>query len=299
MNYGLALAGGGTRGAAHVGVLKALAEENLLPTSIAGTSAGSIVAGLYASGLCIDKIYEAVSYLTHHGLSYLDPDYLGLIQFIPQILLKKETSLTGLLKGNKMLHFLHGLVGDKTILDLPICTVIPAVDIKTGNTIAFTNFKSTSKIENVIWEKNGFLCDIMMASSSVPSVFCPRKINEYCLVDGGVTNNLPVDILIAAGEKKVIAVDIGVDYETPHDNSIMEIVSHSFSIMSRSLKDCMSSGEILLLNPPLPKDAGLLTFQLMEDCVEKGYQYTKKKIPEIKKRLMKTVPIKNKYHMIG
>lgn len=292
-DYGLALAGGGTRGAVHVGVLTALEEDGLLPDRIAGTSAGSIVAGLYASGMGIGAMRETVRWLEKHGRNYIDPNILGIALFLPQVLLHRQTSLQGLIKGNRLQRFLCGLTNGLDIGECQKGLLIPAVDLNSGNTIVFTNLFqekipiSALREENVKWQRNGLLCDIMMASSSVPAVFCPRQINGYMLVDGGVTNNLPVDLLISAGESRVIAVDIGEAYEMPKDHSIMEIAFHSFSIMSRELKDCRSSGEILLLKPPLPKGAGLLTFEYMEECMENGYVYTKKMMPRIKHALEK------------
>ncbi len=287
-DYGLALAGGGTRGAVHVGVLTALEENGLLPTQVAGASAGSIVAGLYASGMDIGKMRDTVRWLAAHGENYIDPNIIGVILFLPQVLLHRKTSLMGLIKGNRLSDFLCDLTEGIEIQDCKTGLLIPAVDINSGNTVVFTNLfqekvpMSALREENVKWQKNGLLCDIMMASSSVPAVFCPRQINGFLLVDGGVTNNLPVDLLISTGVSNVIAVDIGEAYEMPKDHSIMEIAFHSFSIMSRELKDCRSSGEILLLKPPIPKGSGLLTFEYMEECMESGYLYTKKMMPRIK-----------------
>lgn len=292
-DYGLALAGGGTRGAAHVGVLTALEEAGLLPDRIAGASAGSIVAGLYAAGMEVGEMREAVRWLARHGRSYIDPDILGIILFLPQILLGRETTLKGLIKGNRLQRFLCGLTDGLEIQGECKGLLIPAVDINSGDTVAFTNLfrdeipLSALRQEHVKWERSGLLCDIMMASSSVPAVFRPREMNGYLLVDGGVTNNLPVDLLIAAGEPRVLAVDIGEEYEMPHDHSIIETAFHSFSIMSRELKDCRSSGEILLLKPPLPNGSGLLTFECMERCMEDGYVYTKKMMPRIRRVLEK------------
>ncbi|WP_077609491.1 patatin-like phospholipase family protein [Clostridium sp. Marseille-P2415] len=292
-DYGLALAGGGTRGAAHVGVLTALEEAGLLPDRIAGASAGSIVAGLYAAGMEVGEMREAVRWLARHGRSYIDPDILGIILFLPQILLGRETALKGLIKGNRLQRFLCGLTDGLEIQGECKGLLIPAVDINSGDTVAFTNLfrdeipLSALRQEHVKWERTGLLCDIMMASSSVPAVFRPREMNGYLLVDGGVTNNLPVDLLIAAGEPRVLAVDIGEEYEMPHDHSIIETAFHSFSIMSRELKDCRSSGEILLLKPPLPNGSGLLTFECMERCMEDGYVYTKKMMPRIRRVLEK------------
>jgi len=291
-DYGLAMAGGGTRGAAHVGVLSALEEAGLLPDRVAGASAGSIVAGLYASGMTIGDMRETVRWLIKHGRSMIDPDILGIALFLPQFLMGKETTLQGLIKGNRLQRFLCDLT-DGMEIQGNCCKglLIPAVDINSGDTVTFTNMfteeipLSALKQEYVKWERSGLLCDIMMSSSSVPAVFRPRQMNGFLLVDGGVTNNLPVDLLISAGEAKVIAVDIGEEYEMPHDYSIIETAFHSFSIMSRELKDCRSSGEILLLKPPMPKGAGLLTFECMEECMENGYVYTKKMIPRIRRVL--------------
>ena len=290
-DYGLALAGGGTRGAAHVGVLTALEEAGLLPDRIGGASAGSIVAGLYAAGMGVGDMRETVRWLARHGRNYIDPDYLGILLFLPQFLMGREVSLRGLIKGNRLQRFLCGLTDGLDIQGDCKGLLIPAVDVISGNTVVFTNFFgdeipfSALKQTHVKWERSGLLCDIMVASSSVPAVFRPRKINGFLLVDGGVTNNLPVDLMIAAGEPRVLAVDIGQDYEMPEDHSIIETAFHSFSIMSRELKDCRSSGELLLLKPPLPSGAGLFTFEYMEACMEAGYVYAKKMMPRISRVL--------------
>lgn len=284
MEFGIALAGGGTRGAAHVGVLLALEEEGLYPRSIAGTSAGSIVAGLYASGMRGKQMSDVVRYLAKKGHCYLDLDYVGIIKLIPQLVTGKKVSLTGLLRGDKLENYLCDLTGGKKIRDSCIRTVIPSVDLNSGKTIAYTNsLLKLKKIENVVWESDILLCEAMMASSSVPAVFSPRMIDGYCLVDGGVTNVLPVELLIGAGEKNVIGVDISEDYEMPEKDTIFEVASHSFSIMSSALKQCKSSGEKLLLKPDLPKEAGLLTFEYMTECMDAGYAYTKGLVGEIRR----------------
>lgn len=282
MDYGLALSGGGIRGAAHVGILKALEEEGLLPTHIAGTSAGGIVAGLYASGLDLDKMCGVVQYLSRRSIRLLDPDFFGIIRLIPQILIGKEVSLTGFLKGKKLIKLLCLLTNNLSLYDVSTKIIIPAVDIISGNTIAFTNIPFTNPVEDVIWKRHGRLCEVMMASSSVPGIFHPVTMGNFSLVGGGVTNNFPANLLLEANQKKVISVDIGVDYETPHNHSITEIVSHSFSIMSNSLKNCISQKELLVLKPPLHKGAGLLTFNYMELCMNDGYFYAKKMMPKIK-----------------
>ncbi|MFR3166268.1 MAG: patatin-like phospholipase family protein [Hungatella sp.] len=252
---------------------------------------GGIVAGIYGAGVDLGMMKEVVQWMSRHGNRFLDPDIIGILTFLPQLFTGQEVSLTGLLKGNRLMNFLCQLTEGAAIEEVKRKLLIPAVDLNSGDTIAFTNLMENGITdaarhqENVKWEKNGPLCEIMMASASVPAVFQPRRVGNYCMVDGGVTNNLPVDLLIAAGVKRVVAVDIGADYRTPHDKSIMEIASHSFSIMSRDLKECRSSGEILLLKPELKKGAGLLTFEYMESCMEDGYHYTKRQMKVIKRAL--------------
>lgn len=285
MGYGLALAGGGTRGAAHVGVLKALMEAGLRPDAVAGASAGGIVAGFFASGMSVSRMEQAVLHLEKHGGEYLDPDYSGLLAFMPQLLTGKGVNLSGLIKGDKLQDYFFQMTGRKHMDEAEFKLVIPAVDLISGNTICFTNSDKVREMDHVTWEWNGYLCEAMMAGASVPAIFAPRTLGRYLLVDGGVTDILPVNLLQAAGIRDVLAVDIGGDYEAPSDRSVMEVASHSFSIMSGRLKDCASTGEVLLLKPPLSSKAGLLTFELMGECMERGYEYTRKMLPQIQKVL--------------
>lgn len=282
MGYGLALAGGGTRGAAHVGVLKALSEAGLLPDAVAGTSAGSVVAGLFASGMEISEMEKAVRQLAKHGSDYLDPDYPGIMEFVPQLLTGRTISLQGFMKGDKLLSYFCELTGRKQLDESAVKLVIPAVDLNSGNTVCFTNMEHTGAIRHVVWSWDAYLCEAMMASSSVPGVFAPRRLGPYLLVDGGVTHNQPAGLLHGAGVWPVIAVDIGAGYSAPDDDNVVEVMSHTFSIMGGLLEECNPAPEALLLKPELPADAGLLTFEKMEACVEAGYQYTRKMIPRIR-----------------
>lgn len=291
MGYGLALAGGGTRGAAHAGVLLALEEENLLPEAIGGTSAGCIVAGCFACGMRPKELCRVVRELAECGMEYLDPDLWALLCMVPQLILGKQTKLSGILKGKCFRKLFLRLTGSQRIEDLPYPLLIPSVDLISGNTICFTNLETPlagtetgtpGGEQPVKWQNSGLVGDIMMASCSVPGVFRPVHLNGFCLVDGGVTNNLPVDLMRTAGIENVVAVDIGSDYEMPEDQSVFEILSHSFHIMSSSLKDCRSIGECLLLNPELNKKAGLLTFDHMVQCMEDAYHYTKENADRIR-----------------
>ena len=287
MAFGLALAGGGARGAAHVGVLMALEEEGLRPASIAGTSAGSIVAALYACGMAPQELYELVVSLERKGILLLDVDLKGLITMALQFILREEIEYSGFLKGNKLEKLLEIKTGQKNISDIEMELVIPAVDINCGQTIVFVNkAEDKPQLEDITWVDNVQLSAAVRASISVPAVFKPKQLFSFCLVDGGVTDNLPVNLLYQTGYKHILSVDISRSYHMPHTGNILEVASHSLDIMQDKLKEHQEHLDSYCIHPVLPDDAGLLTFSRMKDCITAGYQSAKKNMKEIKKSIL-------------
>lgn len=283
MGFGIALAGGGTRGAAHVGVLLALAEAGLYPSAVAGASAGGIVGGLYAAGISPERLKHILLSLSRSGRELVDPDIKGLLRALLQLLTRRPVTMQGLIKGDRMERFLCSLTGGKAMHDLSIRTVIPAVDIRTGETIAYTNtLAGVRPVPRVRWSTEFPLCRAIRASAAFPAVFRPVTQDACCLVDGGLTDNLPVTLLLAAGEPQVLAVDVSEEYEPPEGEGVIDIVSHSLTILTTRLREYVARGETLLLHPRLPKKAGLLTFREMAGCMEAGYQQTKEQIPLIR-----------------
>ena len=281
MGFGIALAGGGARGAAHVGVLRALEEENLRPSAVAGTSAGGIVAGLYAAGLSPGRMWELVISLTRNGNRLLDPDCKGIVRTVFQLLLWRPISLQSLLKGDRLEHFLCQLTGGRSVKETALPVLIPAVDIQSGDTVVYTGTPGRA-MPHVRWQTEISLCRAMRASAAVPAVFRPVMEGDFCLVDGGIANNLPVDLLLATGEKRVLAVDVSEEYEMPEKHNLVEIASHSFTIITTRLKEQTARGERLLLKPQLPEKADLLSFDKMEACMNAAYEATKEQMPTIR-----------------
>ena len=284
MSFGLALAGGGARGAAHAGVLLALEEAGLVPDSIAGTSAGSIVAGLYAAGNTPKEISSMMNEMAEHPQNFLDADLHGLLRGITHYFKVHSFDYTGLLKGDRLERYLQEKTNGMSIKDAKIPIVIPVVDLNSGLTVAYTNtLRKKQQISRVQWKTDILLSEAMRASASYPGVFKPKYINGMCLVDGGVTDVLPVDLLMASGETNILAVDVSHAYKMPETNSLFEITAHSLSIMSSYLKEYHSVGEKLLLKPVLPEDAGLLSLERMPECFKAGYEYTRSAMPAILK----------------
>ncbi|HIZ20644.1 MAG TPA: patatin-like phospholipase family protein [Firmicutes bacterium] len=283
MGFGIALAGGGTRGAAHVGVLLALNEAGLYPSAVAGASAGSIVGGLYAAGIPAKRLQHILLSLSRSGRELIDPDIKGLLLALVQLLTRRPVTMQGLVKGDRLERFLCSLTGGKAMHDLSLRTIIPAVNIRTGETIAYTNtLAGVRPLPRVRWSTEAPLCRAIRASCAFPAVFRPVTRDGGCLVDGGLTDNLPVNLLLAAGVPQVLAVDVSEEYEPPETEGVIEIVSHSLTILTTRMREYVARGEALLLHPRLPEKAGLLTFREMAGCMQEGYRQTKEQIPLIR-----------------
>jgi len=284
MSFGIALSGGGTRGAAHVGVLCALEEEGLLPSAVAGTSAGSIVGGLYALGMPPRTMRETVLRLEREGEKLIDADYVGIFGAAAGFFRGRPLKLSGFLKGDRLEKYLDGLTEGKNIQDLKMKTVITAVDLRSRKTVAFVNDPHAVRpVNNVVWKTNARLSAVMRASSAVPAFFQPKLIDGMELVDGGVTDVVPVDLLAAAGVTDILAVDVSARYPMKPGGNVLDVCSQSLSILMECLSQYRASVEKMTLTPPLPKSAGVLTFGEMVVCMEAGYRTAKEAMPKIKR----------------
>jgi len=237
---GLALSGGGARGAAHVGVLRVLEEMHIPIDYIAGTSMGSIIGGLYASGMTPEQIETALTTINwEHIFSDAPPradrsfrrkrdDDLHLIAARPGISDKGELKFpTGAIQGQKfdlalrqLTMPVHGAT-DFDRLYIPFRAV--ASDIGSGKPVVI---------------KSGDLATAMRASMAVPGAFGATNIDGRLLVDGGITNNLPIDVVRDMGADIVIAVDISSPY-APADtiNNLFSITLQLTAILTRTNAD--------------------------------------------------------------
>ncbi len=212
---GLVLGGGGALGAAHVGVLKVLESADIPIDCIAGTSIGAVVGGLYASGWTaqqLDSLFcsqEWLDLLTDRDSRYseqlynIDADGMLYIMGIPIMRLKgKDKAITfdltrlGALRGDSISARLDQLTGHRGSIDfdrLPVPFRCVSFDVLTLSEVV---------------HRQGSLPDAMRASMSLPGVFKPMKTDTQLLIDGGVADNLPVDVVREMGADVVIAVDL-------------------------------------------------------------------------------------------
>lgn len=237
---GLALSGGGARGASHVGVLKALEEMHIPIDYVAGTSMGSIIGGLYASGMTPDEIETALKTMDWAHIFSDDPprkdrsfrrkrdDDLHLIDVKPGISGTGQLKFpTGAIQGQKFDLALRQLT-------LPVSTVTDFDRLR----IPFRAVASDIGSGTAVVLKSGDLATAMRASMSVPGAFAATEIDGRLLVDGGITDNLPIDVVRDMGADIVIAVDISTPYASPQEvNNLFAITLQLTAIMTRTNAD--------------------------------------------------------------
>jgi NTE family protein len=205
---GVVLSGGGAKGIAHVGILKAMEEEGLRPDYIAGTSMGSIIGGLYAMGYSadqLDTIVKAIDWslvlsnnipLTY--ISYEEKEYYNryLVEF--PIVEKKLKLPSGMIEGQMLsevlTHYTWPAMKYDSFDDFPIPFRCIATDVSDGKEIVF---------------KDGPLSEALRASMSIPTAFTAADLDTTLAVDGGVVNNFPVEELFKMGADVVIGVNVG------------------------------------------------------------------------------------------
>ncbi len=215
----LVLSGGGARGAAHVGVIKVLEEMRIPIHCVTGTSMGSLVGGAFASGMTVPEMEQLLASISTEVLFREQPPraertirrklddrsiFLG-----PEIGLKDDLSI-GLPKGavsgvqlETVLRRLARAAGYRDFDQLPIPYRAVATDLVTGKPVVFSR---------------GELANVMRASMSVPGAIAPAELDGKVLVDGGLTDNLPVDAARAMGADIVIAVNLGTPLLKPEQH---------------------------------------------------------------------------------
>jgi NTE family protein len=197
---GLALSGGATLGAAHIGVLQVLEREGIRPDVVAGTSAGAMVGALYCAGFALDELaqlFTTMKWPTLIKLAITKPQALFDIQPMDDVLKQK--------------------IGDINFEDLKIPFAAISCDLRTGKRVVMDH---------------GPLAIAVRASASIPGLFLPVEHNDCMLVDGGLVDNLPVEQVRAMGAGFVIASDVSNRGETSEKpTTIFEILLTTFNIM--------------------------------------------------------------------
>lgn len=283
MKIGVALSGGGIRGIAHAGVLRALEENGIKIDIIGGTSCGSMVASLYAMGYTPHYIYILFKrYAKDIAALNTKPIISGL-----QSHFFKSKKVFSSLKDGEIIETVYNKLalrkGIKNVNEIQMPLVIPSVDITESKEYVFTN-----SIPENAEDKLQYITDITVgkavrASSSFPAVFNPCLMGTHAFMDGGALDNVPVNEVRKQGADKVIAVKFDAD-SVDENSNIMDIVMKTIDIMGSKISEESLEMSDIVLNVYTDK-VGLLDIEKLDNCYKYGYNCVVKNIDKIKEAL--------------
>ncbi len=258
---GFALGAGGSRGVSHIGFLKAMEEEGIMPDYISGASMGSVVGACYAKGMTIAQMTNIVKKLKASDIFDLSLNPLG---------------GASILRSQKMRKKIKQYLGATKFSGLKIPFSCVATDIISGKKV-------------VLGDADDEVCDAVVASSSIPSVFRPVAKGEYLLVDGGVIERVPVEQVKDMGADVVVAVDVlGEIRKCDKKYNIFTLLSRVFEITDNEItehKKKKQKADLYLL----PELGNMNQYKIkdIDFAIEQGYKLGKENAEKIKKLLTK------------
>lgn len=284
MKLGVALSGGGIRGIAHAGALKALEDNKIKIDVIGGTSSGGLIASLYSMGYSPYYIYILFK---KYAKDMVEINSVPIISEIGNFMFNKKVCLSGLKTGESIEKAYNDLAlrkGIKNIGDISkIPVVIPAVDMKQSKEYIFTN-----NIPSEETDKSQYITDITVgkavrASSSFPGVFCPCDFKKHKFLDGGILDNIPVTEVKKQGADKIIAINFKAD-DIQKDSNAMDIIMRTIDIMGNKISEENLEQSDYILTIQTDK-TGLLDTEKLDNCYQYGYRAVINNLDEIKRKL--------------
>ncbi len=253
---GLALGSGSARGLVHIGVIKTLKENDIPIDYIAGTSIGALISAYYA-------LYSEINKLEDIALKLTKNDLIKLIDL--------NSPKKALIKGIKIKKFFSEIIDDKSFSDIKIPLTIITTDLESGEEVKINN---------------GKLIDAIQASISLPGIFSPIKLHGKLLVDGGVINPTPINVVKEMGADIIIGVDLTIRKKVELENpNIVETLLQSFEIIrTQATKFNINkiNKNVILIQPYVKKRINSIKFYEAKKFIEQGKFCTLNEIPKIK-----------------
>lgn len=255
VRIGLALGGGAARGFAHIGVIKALEAQGIVPNLVVGTSAGSLVGALYAAG---NNGYAL------HKLA-LEMDEAAISDWSVPLFAKAS----GVLKGEALQNYVNRTINNVPLEKMKISFGAVATDLNSGQPILF---------------QRGNAGVAVRASSAVPGVFQPVRIGDRSYVDGGLVSPVPVRFAREMGADFVIAVNISAQPDAQPSTSTLDVLLQTFAIMGQSINHYELKEADIVIQPRLGSMKGN-DFPGRNAAILAGEQATSAVMAEIKRKL--------------
>jgi NTE family protein len=256
---GLALGGGAARGFAHVGVIQVLEQNGIRPDLVVGTSAGSLVAALYASGKGVAELERTALSMEEAMLTDWSLPIMG----------------RGMLRGEALARYVRQAVDGRLIEQMTLPLGILSTDLATGQGVLF---------------RKGDTAQAVRASSAVPGVFTPVSISGREYVDGGLVAPVPVSQARAMGAEVVLAVDISSDPQGNATSGVLGLLLQTTAIMGQSINRHELTGADIVLRPSL-MGVGSADFTSRQRSIEAGRAAMQTALPRLKAELAKLRPL--------
>lgn len=272
-SLGLALSGGGARGLAHIGVLKELERAHIPVDYLAGTSMGGVIGAVYASGMSLDEI-EAIA------LEFAKRR--NLIKLVDPTMPRR-----GVFQGEQLHAFFRQYLHDLTFAELNIPLTLVAVDLNSGR-------------EALLCEGN--VADAVRATISIPGLLAPVEDGERRLVDGGLLNNLPADVVRQMGADIVLAVDVLGDAQNSYWETLgkkrfilgqvgglIAVLGESLDLLFRQQRNykLRQFPPDFLLQPPIPSEITMMTgYPYAAEVIALGEAVTRPILSDLREALL-------------
>lgn len=253
---GVALAGGGARAFTHTGFLQAMQYSSFPIDYVAGTSMGSVIGAYYAAGKSIDDLWNLGGKLVKLGIK---KDFLNI-------------KLLSLIFANKMMpaqniqRIIEGMFGDTNIEDLPKPFACVAVDVRTGEKVVF---------------RKGPVALAVRSSANFPGFFEPLPYNQRYLIDGGVVENIPVDVVKAMGADWIIASVDKVESDSMPSN-VLTVLLQVIDVRGGMLAEESIKKADFVVDPPVGS-ISTIAFEKSLEAAEAGLSQTVKDMPAMKR----------------
>lgn len=275
MGFALALGGGGARGLAHLGFLLELERHGLRPQAVAGTSMGAIVGGFYCASQDLARVSQIIAHLDLHSFFGLPKTHRTLVeQAVAASFLEKlrgrpwwETTAQ---RNSRFLAFLRLFTKGQRFEELSPPLTAVACDLLSGEEVRINVGPAYLGIG---------------ASAALPGLLGPVRWRDRWLIDGGVVNNLPIDV-VAGKAERVVAVDVSAPLGT-EPTTLVDVALRAYDITARALRELQISlarerlGERLVLVRPELSSIGLLDFHRVSEAIEAGREAAKAVVPEL------------------
>ena len=285
MKVGIALAGGGLKGVAYIGALKALEELGIKIDYISGTSSGSMAASLYAMGCAPEEMKEII-YESYKNLVKIPKK--PIISSVGTYITKKQLTLEGLISGERVENLIQNAAKERNydnIKEIKMPLAITTVDTISTKECIFLSRDYNLKNNDIDYIYDISIGKAVRSSMAFPGIFTTSKFKNYNFIDGGTKDNLPIKVLKDMGADVTIGLSFKLDdYDTENQN-ILSILLRTVDIFS--LKDVLNAQKEASIAIEIDaKGTSLMEIDNIDECIEIGYNAIMERKEEIQKILI-------------